>query len=183
MAKIFITSDPHFNHANIIRFCNRPFVDTEEMNKSLIASWNNLITDEDVVYILGDFSLGSSKSALYILEQLNGKKYLITGNHEKSVLSNDNCRKHFEWIKDYFELKYDNKYFMLFHYAMRVWNKSHHGSIHLYGHSHDGLDKDNEYNGLSMDVGMDSAYRIFGEYRPFNIEEIIEIMNKRKEIK
>lgn len=69
---------------------------------------------------------------------------------------------------------------MLFHYAMRVWNKSHHGSIHLYGHSHDSLDKDGEYNGLSMDVGMDSAYRIFGEYRPFQIVEIIDIMNKRK---
>lgn len=58
---IFITPDPHFNHGNIIKFCNRPFIDTKEMNKSLILSWNNLITDEDEVYILGDFSLGSSK--------------------------------------------------------------------------------------------------------------------------
>ena len=179
---IFITSDPHFNHNNIIKFCNRPFGNIDEMNEVLIQNWNNIVKDNDEIYILGDVSLGSSKNTLKILEKLNGIKYLIRGNHEKSILSNAECRNHFEWIKDYFELKYDNKYFMLFHYAMRVWNKSHHGSIHLYGHSHDSLDKGGEYNGLSMDVGMDSAYRILGEYRPFKIEEIIEIMNKRKDI-
>lgn len=68
----------------------------------------------------------------------------------------------------------------LSHYAHRVWNKSHHGRIHLYGHSHDSLDKHpNQPWGKSMDVGMDSAYRILGEYRPFHINEIMKIMNER----
>lgn len=183
MKKTFITSDHHFNHKNIIKFCNRPFNSVDEMDDKLIEEWNNIVGPNDDVYHLGDFSFGSKSKTLHILKQLNGKKYLICGNHEKSVLANVECRNQFEWIKDYYELKHNSNTYVLFHYAMRVWNKSHHGSIHMYGHTHDSLDVDGQYNGLSMDVGVDSAYRLFGEYRPFKIEEITEIMKKRNKMK
>lgn len=67
--------------------------------------------------------------------------------------------------------------FFLSHYAHRVWDKSHHGRYHLFGHSHGSLDH-LEW-GRSMDVGVDSAFKRFGEYRPFNIKEVIEILDKR----
>lgn len=179
MGRIFFTADTHFNHANIINFVNRPFDSVEEMNESLIESWNNTVSKDDEVYFLGDFSLGSSKNCLEILERLNGIKYSIKGNHEKSLLSNARCKEHFVWIKDMHELKINKQDIILCHYAMRVWNKSHWGSFQLYGHSHDGLDRDGDYNGLSMDVGVDAAYRILGEYRPFSYDEILEIMTDR----
>ena len=69
-----------------------------------------------------------------------------------------------------------NKFF-LSHFAHRVWDKSHHGVIHLYGHSHATID--DEW-GKSMDVGIDAAYKRYGAYRPFHINEIVGIMNKRK---
>lgn len=72
----------------------------------------------------------------------------------------------------------------LCHYAMRVWDKSHKGAVMLYGHSHDSLDCNRETGdldeyGLSMDVGMDAAYRLYGEYRPFHIDDIARIMSMR----
>ena len=79
-----------------------------------------------------------------ILERLNGKIYLIKGNHEKSA---EACHSRFEWIKDYHELVIEDNEFekgqqmvILFHYSLREWNASHWGTYHLYGHSHGTLE-------------------------------------------
>lgn len=90
------------------------------------------------------------------------------------------CRKFFSSINDVLQIKLEGQRFFLSHYAHRVWNHSHKGVIHLYGHSHDSLDRDGVFNGKSMDVGVDSAFRILGEYRPFSLEEVKRIMNKRQ---
>jgi calcineurin-like phosphoesterase family protein len=74
--------------------------------------------------------------------------------------------------------KHEKDSLFLSHYAHRVWNGSHKGVIHLYGHSHASLE-DKPY-GKSMDVGVDAAYRLFGEYRPFHIDEIKSIMSQRE---
>lgn len=182
--KIFFTSDTHFGHRNIIKYANRPFEDSGEMDEALIANWNDLIANDDEVYHLGDFSLTDPNRTDKILNRLNGKIYLIKGNHEKSVLKKSFTRDRFEWIKDYYELTINNErmkqMICLSHYAHRVWNKSHHGSFHLYGHSHDSL----EYQpwGKSMDVGVDTAARILGEYRPFSFNEIKSILDKREKM-
>ena len=78
----FFTSDTHFNHANIIRFCNRPFKDVEQMNEVMITNWNNAISKDDTVFHLGDFCLGGAAEWTKILDRLNGKIYLIMGNHD-----------------------------------------------------------------------------------------------------
>ena len=81
-SKVFFTSDTHFYHGNIIRFCNRPFEDVEMMNETIISNWNNTVGLDDTVFHLGDFCLGGSAEWTKILDRLNGKIYLILGNHD-----------------------------------------------------------------------------------------------------
>jgi calcineurin-like phosphoesterase family protein len=173
MSNIWFTSDHHFGHKNIIKFTNRPFSSVEEMDETLIARWNEKIGAEDIVYHLGDFALTSSSKLRDILKRLNGKIHLITGNHETAALE---CKAQFEWIKDYYELTVEDadaykgqRFIVLFHYAMRVWNASHHGSWHLYGHSHGDLPDDN--SSLSFDAGVDCH-----DFYPISYNEVKAIM-------
>jgi calcineurin-like phosphoesterase family protein len=177
--KIWFTSDTHFGHKNIIRYADRPFKSVEQMDAMLIKNWNEVVDYDDDVYHLGDFSLTTPERTLRILEQLNGNIHLIKGNHEKSVLQKSYTKEKFVWIKDYFELKVNDtdapgnlRTIVLLHYAMKVWNKSHHGAFHLYGHSHGSLPDDPK--SLSFDVGVDSH-----NYRPISYEEVKRIMSKK----
>lgn len=83
---VFFTSDPHFSHEAIIKFCNRPFKDANKMNESLIRNWNNKVGKDDTIFILGDFCFGGSKEWFSILERLNGHKHLLIGNHDMKNL-------------------------------------------------------------------------------------------------
>ena len=80
MANIYVTSDTHFNHKNIIEYCNRPYSSVEEMNKAIIDNWNSVVKDEDTVYVLGDFCLGGKEAIKELCSQLKGHKILIKGN-------------------------------------------------------------------------------------------------------
>lgn len=84
MSKIFCISDTHFNHVNVIKYSNRPYSSVEEMNKSLIRNWNNVVGPDDTVIFQGDFSLGSKEDAIGFISQLNGHKVIILGNHDRS---------------------------------------------------------------------------------------------------
>lgn len=165
---IYFTSDLHFDHKNVIEFCNRPFKDVADMNQGLIDNWNAKVRPDDEVYVLGDFSFGNPDHSA---PHLNGRKYLIKGNHDAKKIKK--LEPYFEWIKNIHEMKWNGNYIVMCHYAMRTWNKSHYGSWHLYGHSHGSLEK--EPWGKSMDVGVDS-----NNYMPISIVEVSEIMDKRK---
>lgn len=176
MNNIYFTSDHHFGHANIIKFCNRPFKDVEEMNEVLIERWNEKIGKNDNVYHLGDFGFGYKENIANIIDRLNGKIHLIVGNHEKPALQ---CKDKFVWVKEYHELKVkdpecDNgtRRIILFHYAMRVWRSDFRGTWHLYGHSHGTLpDKENK---LAFDIGVDCH-----DFYPLSYHEVKEIMKKK----
>lgn len=179
MTKIFFTSDTHFDHANIIHHCNRPFKDVYHMNEELITRWNSKVMPNDQVYHCGDFSLSKNpKRWEELTRRLNGQIFLIKGNHDhpKVLKKVEHC---FSWIKDYHELmipdetsKNRKRKVVLCHYAMRVWNKQHYGSFHLYGHSHGTLD-DNP-NAKSMDVGVDCH-----NYTPISYEKVRDILLKK----
>lgn len=79
----FLTSDNHFNHANIIAFSNRPFESVDDMNWQMVERWNATVGPNDEVYHLGDFAMGNVEEALSIVPQLNGTIYLLPGNHDK----------------------------------------------------------------------------------------------------
>ena len=85
MPDVFLTSDTHFGHGNIIEYCNRPFRSITEMNDQLIANWNTVVRPEDKVYHLGDVTINSKW--LHLIGQCNGNKVLIKGNHDVASLS------------------------------------------------------------------------------------------------
>src|ERR1700690_2381531 len=78
----WFTSDLHFGHNNIIRYCQRPFRDVHEMHNAMIQTWNETVKEGDEVYVVGDFSL-SARYCKEFLPRLNGTKILVVGNHDK----------------------------------------------------------------------------------------------------
>ena len=80
--KTWFISDTHFNHENIIKYCDRPFASKEEMNQELIKRWNNTVSKNDIVWFLGDFALGGREECKSLLAQLNGEIRMIRGNHD-----------------------------------------------------------------------------------------------------
>ena len=78
--KLFFTSDTHFFHKNIIKFCQRPFNDMDDMQEKLISNWNNTVPKDGIVFFLGDFAFGNSTEWIKIIKQLNGYIYFILGN-------------------------------------------------------------------------------------------------------
>ena len=84
---IYFIADTHFNHRNIIKYCDRPFEDIEDMNNTLIENWNNTVSDNDTIYHLGDVALSDESKLKEIISKLNGNKILIRGNHDNKTVS------------------------------------------------------------------------------------------------
>ena len=163
---IWFTSDQHFGHSNIIRFCNRPFKDCEEMNEVLIDNHNHRVKDGDDVYHLGDFTF-QLDAERYLL-RMNGKHHLILGNHDHNTYHKRKRPGVYTSIQDIKQVKWCGHTFFLSHYSHRVWPKSHFGAFHLYGHSHDSIPA----FGRSMDVGVDT-----NNFYPYSGEEIVQLLS------
>lgn len=88
----WFTSDPHFGHVRIIELCNRPFTNIDHMNETIIERWNSVVDHLDEVYVLGDVALGKLDESLKLIPRLNGKKYLIPGNHDRCWSGNKKVR-------------------------------------------------------------------------------------------
>ena len=182
---LYFTADTHFNHASIIKLCGRPFENVEQMNSALIQNWNSCIGSNDEIYILGDFLFkGNGIEANNLLQSLNGKKYLIKGNHDKYLEDKAFNKNNFKWIKDYYVLSYGGKKFVLFHYPILEWEGYFKNAVHLYGHVHNSGSKienkiENKIEGQNrleilgkkaINVGVD-----VNNYSPVNIDEIIKM--------
>ena len=180
MSDIFFVSDTHFDHSRIIQYSSRPYSDVSEMNEALISNWNALVQQKDIVWHLGDFSFGNFDKIKVVLSRLNGHINLCLGNHDQEIIKHKAALlqdKLLNSIQDYAELKGllpDRQIIVLHHYAQRVWNKSHHNAIHLWGHSHGSLPP----FGKSVDVGVDCK-EITSDYRPVSLDEIVKYMAKR----
>lgn len=167
---IFFTSDSHYGHTNILKYCNRPFSSCEEMNKIMIDNWNSVVTPEDIVYHLGDFGMGSPQYLRNIFIQLDGQKILIKGSHDKSPILYLGWEKIYDVkLLDFVSIDWDKQpSIFLSHYAHRSWPKSFHGSWHLFGHSHGRLPP----YGKSFDVGVDC-----NNFTPISLEQVKERMD------
>ncbi len=166
----FFTSDTHFGHANVIKFDDRPFANIQEHDEELVRRWNEVVKPGDVVYHLGD--VGWHKNlfdADMLLARLHGTKILIKGNHDEKII----CKsKQWSAVHSYHEISENGQRIVLFHYRMVVWNRSHHGSWALHGHSHGNLPV--LMNQKTFDVGT----MLWG-YRPISWDEVSEEMQKR----
>lgn len=105
MTRIFVTSDLHFFHANIIELCKRPFTNVEIMNECLIENWNAKVEKDDLVIYCGDFALCAADNFDSVIHRLNGRKVLVKGNHDSrsNKFYLDNNR--FAFVCDYFSMK------------------------------------------------------------------------------
>lgn len=81
-SNVWFIADTHFGHSKIIEYCNRPFPNADIMDFNMIQRWNEVVKKDDKVYHLGDFALGNKEQVASIVEQLNGKIYLVKGNHD-----------------------------------------------------------------------------------------------------
>lgn len=136
MSKIFYIADLHFGHKNILKYDNRPFFGVNEMNNTLIAFWNSVVKKEDIVYVLGDVSWYNKEGQKEIVNQLNGKKILVYGNHDYEVYSDDGFAEH----HDYLEISDNGRKVVLSHYPIASFNGMYRGWYHLYGHVHNQAD-------------------------------------------
>jgi len=173
----FFTADIHLGHHRLLEYeRGDDFKTVEECDEYMLQQWNKKVTRKDTVYIIGDVSMTNSKYTIAWLNKANGKKILIKGNHDKKM--NGLVRDCFQAIYDFgkeinIRLSDDTKKkVVLCHYALKVWNRSHYGSWHLYGHSHGNLvDAPNE---RSWDVGMDN-----NRYEVLSVPDLEEIMSKK----
>lgn len=218
--RYFFTSDTHFGHRNIIKYCHRPFLSRADqealdrlgswhsgvwkgvdasnwqisdesvylMNEALFDGINKTVGENDVLFHHGDFAMyGRHERMERYYTRCRGYRdrikcrnvVLLWGNHDEDVISDlftetDSVIQRF--------LPGVSSLFFMSHYAHFCWNKNHRMAIHLYGHSHSQaeawLDRFTPGH-RSMDVGVDNAAKILGEYRPFSLKEILAIMDKR----
>jgi calcineurin-like phosphoesterase family protein len=171
-------ADPHFDHEGVIEMCARPFANVDEMNECLIHGINSTVPRKDELIIVGDFAW---RNPGRWRQRINVKNvHLIMGNHDRA-----NYAKHFSIVRDVrmYRLGPERYKCWASHYPHVFWPASHYGSFHVYGHCHWQRE---EYLDViwpkrrSMDVGIDAAYQIFGEYRPFSELEIIELLQHRE---
>ena len=131
MSTVFFTADPHFGHTNIIRYENRPFASAEEMDQELIRRWNETVSPEDTVYLLGDFSFYGKEKSTEILSALQGHIRLVMGNHDTRST---------QWYRDCgFEEVYDcpilfESFWLLSHEPLYLNSNMPYGN--LFGHVH-----------------------------------------------
>lgn len=192
MSKIFFTSDTHYYHNNVIRYCDRPYTSVEEMNEDMVKKWNEIVSPDDVVYHLGDFSLAIRPVELFT-PRLNGVKYLVPGNHDWIHPTHKKGRRNMEkWVQKYMEcgwyilpnvgmqltLNYEIGAVNLCHmpYGDRrfpLHTSEDNGNILLCGHVHEKWKTRRSDRGtLMINVGVD----VWG-MRPVRLDEIVNLIN------
>lgn len=182
--RIWFTSDLHFGHRNVIRFCDRPYEDEKDMGRSLIFNWNSVVGENDIVFVLGDtFWFNDSKSIKKVTNELNGEIYVLPGNHDefehwdkvdasKVHLCQDVCVMWLDsednrWGKKLYEI-------WMSHYPMMTWPHRENGAMQLFGHIHSkegrtGVDQDLPLYNNQLDVGCD-----YWNYYPVSFEEVLK---------
>ncbi len=178
MSNTFFYSDPHFYHSNIIKYCNRPFVDMIEMNNALINNFNAVVKPEDTVWWFGDVSFANEESTEKIFKRMNGIWHLIYGNHDKVIRKSEKLQSYFKSIQEYKEIDVNHNgrgyHLVMCHFPLLTWNRAHHGSIMLHGHCHGNINHLNK-DTRRLDVGVDVH-----NYYPASIAQVIKIMDDRQ---
>lgn len=162
----YFTADEHYNHSNIIRYCNRPFQDVAEMDEEIIRRHNEVVGEKDRVVHLGDLTLLPPSIARDYIKRLNGQHTFLQGSHDRWK----------EGLGFIWEKKIEDIYVVACHYPMRSWPRSFHGSWHLHGHVHGLYEKKGTAYQNTLDVGVDAW-----NFYPVSWEEICQKLGKEDE--
>lgn len=165
--RTFIIADTHFGHSNIIKYCDRPFVTVEEMDRQLIQKWNSVVSKNDVVYHLGDFAMGNVDKISSYRNKLNGRIFLIQGNHDGYSI-----RKYYEagFDKVYDKPIIIHDFMILSHSPMFITDSMPYANI--YGHVHNNP----EYTSVTSNTFCVSVERI--NYTPILLDNVISRMKE-----
>ena len=160
MDKIWVTSDTHFGHTNIIKYCNRPYSNVAEMDNALITNINSLVAQEDTLIHAGDFCFGDYNAIINYRKRINCQNiHLVLGNHDRMIKANRfRLENIFKTVDDYRVIKVGNQIYIINHYPIdieRSQEKQVHmlkliancGAKYLFGHTH----KSEPYN-----IGVDA---------------------------
>ena len=181
-SKVYFTSDTHFYHSNIIDFCKRPFKNVEDMNEALIENWNRVVSQDDIVFHLGDFCLRGSHEWTKILNRLNGKIYLILGNHDlKNIRQGYTSR--FELTSMQMHIEVDKQKIYLNHCPLLCYGGAYGNTWQLFGHVHTSkYNTGKDASRLDMlfptqyDVGVDN-----NDFTPVSFAQVKRIIQKQIE--
>ena len=171
---VWFTSDTHFWHENILRFCNRPFGSIEEMNEGLIRRWNETVPPDGTVFHLGDFCFGGAKEWNDIISRLSGKIYLILGNHDMKQIE-QGFMKRFEHVTQQMTIRVGGQTIILNHNPFLCYGGAYRNVWQLFGHVHSGplSNHGKDLTRLQVlfprqyDVGVDN-----NDFRPVSFAEL-----------
>ena len=170
----FFTADTHFDDPYSLQYFNRPFQSVDEMNRVMVEKWNSVVTENDMVYHLGDFTLDDITHFTKWVNQLNGNLKILPGSHDQPWLKDFEAHEKVQVIAPLISLEFPEltvgasaQVIVLCHYSMQVWDRSNQGAWHLFGHSHGKL----KGIGLSFDVGVDCT-----DFAPLSLEAVASRM-------
>lgn len=171
--KVWFTSDLHFWHKNICKYCNRPFETMEEMHEALINNWNSVVKDDDTVFLLGDMGFCGYDKLEPLMSQLNGKKYLIQGNHDSDKIVFRLYEANI--IEGYYKMhevtiigdeECPDQQLTLCHFPMIDWPNKERGAWMVHGHQHQ-LPETPSCSVMHWDVGVDK-----NNLKPISFEQL-----------
>jgi len=166
----FFTSVSVFAHKKIIELTKRPFETVEQMNNAIIERWNSVVSPQDTVYHLGDFTLGGLTIFYKYFYQLNGNMKIVPGNHDRKWLKDYNGDGEFEILPPLYLFNHGDINIVLCHYPLLEWQGIYRGWTHLYGHVHGSI----KGVGLSLDVGVDCH-----SFYPLSLDEVVSKMKEK----
>lgn len=173
LQQIFVTSDLHLGHANIIKYCHRPFKDVYDMNRTLVYNWNSTIRKDDIVYFLGDLAYSKSPYTDSWLHKLNGKITFIKGNHDESNSIE---------LLDHMIIEFDGFKFYLTHNPKNVPSNWDDWVIH--GHVHNNsydYDMQRKYPYINYDKKTVNVSVELTKYKPLKLSTIIKQIKEGKQ--
>lgn len=179
----YYISDLHLGHENAMkRFDHRPFKSLEEQDNVIISNINSIVTPQDNLYLLGGVSWYKSDKTYELLNKINCKnRFLLVGNHDRWA-KDSKCKKLFQGIYDLKKIYDNGRTVVLCHYPLAVWDQSHRGNYHLYGHVHKNLTPYGETNHTILSHNeMVNAYNVgcmlpYMNYKPRTLDEIINML-------
>ncbi|MCL2605782.1 MAG: metallophosphoesterase family protein [Coriobacteriia bacterium] len=171
----YYTADLHLGHTNIIKFCNRPFANAHEMDRTLIENWNARVRRNDHVYIIGDFAFRNQRPATKYLEELKGKKHLIVGNHDSKWMKEDGVLDHFESVDLMIEINDGKRKILMCHYPLMSWKGK--STFLVYGHIHNNTNDSYWPLLKTYDRALNAGVDI-NSFQPATFEELV-VNNER----